>query len=212
VIVILGILLAIAIPALTGYIQKAQDEELKMKARDAVTAVRAVIDEGYADGTFGAYLPDSGPYSDYLSNGLSDLAGNRKIFNVGIVSRYDENGVKGTMGSSSMNRMYYRKAAQLMSSTYPSVETGAGSEGKWVLELTAPKTADYTIFSAPAWWWVYFPDGEETGNPMIVVTYGLQDFTGNPSTYIELRAASTNTVCNPDAGYKVFHLTFTGWS
>jgi prepilin-type N-terminal cleavage/methylation domain-containing protein len=30
VIVILGILLAIAIPALTGYIQKAQDEEWKM--------------------------------------------------------------------------------------------------------------------------------------------------------------------------------------
>jgi prepilin-type N-terminal cleavage/methylation domain-containing protein len=52
VIVILGILAAIAIPALTGYISKAEDEQYKMEARDINIAMHAVLDEAWANGDF----------------------------------------------------------------------------------------------------------------------------------------------------------------
>jgi prepilin-type N-terminal cleavage/methylation domain-containing protein len=50
VIVILGILAAIAVPALTGYIAKSQDKEYEMRAREIVVAARSVIDDAYAKG------------------------------------------------------------------------------------------------------------------------------------------------------------------
>ncbi|MDR1028793.1 MAG: prepilin-type N-terminal cleavage/methylation domain-containing protein [Clostridiales Family XIII bacterium] len=50
VLVILAILAAIGIPALTGYINKARDQEWEMKARDINLAVRSVLKEEYAAG------------------------------------------------------------------------------------------------------------------------------------------------------------------
>jgi prepilin-type N-terminal cleavage/methylation domain-containing protein len=50
VIVMLGILAAIAIPALTGYIAKSEDKQWEMRARDYNIAVHAVLDEAYAIG------------------------------------------------------------------------------------------------------------------------------------------------------------------
>jgi prepilin-type N-terminal cleavage/methylation domain-containing protein len=60
VIVILGILAAIAIPALTGYISKAEDEQYKMRARDISIAMRTVIDEAWAKGDFAGDGVDAG--------------------------------------------------------------------------------------------------------------------------------------------------------
>jgi prepilin-type N-terminal cleavage/methylation domain-containing protein len=50
VIVIIAILAAIGVPALTGYIDKAQNKEWEMRARNDMIAIRAAIDTAYADG------------------------------------------------------------------------------------------------------------------------------------------------------------------
>jgi prepilin-type N-terminal cleavage/methylation domain-containing protein len=50
VIVILGILAAIAVPALTGYIEKAKWEGLRSQARNQMVAFQSLIAEEFADG------------------------------------------------------------------------------------------------------------------------------------------------------------------
>jgi prepilin-type N-terminal cleavage/methylation domain-containing protein len=50
VIVILGILAAIAVPALTGYIEKARYEGYKMEGRNIAMAAQTVIDEYWSSG------------------------------------------------------------------------------------------------------------------------------------------------------------------
>jgi prepilin-type N-terminal cleavage/methylation domain-containing protein len=50
VIVIIAILAAIGVPALTGYIDKAQDRQYIAQTRDVMVATRTVIDEAYANG------------------------------------------------------------------------------------------------------------------------------------------------------------------
>jgi hypothetical protein len=50
----LGILAAIPLPALTGYISKADDKEWEMRARDANIAMHAAIDGAWANGEFDA--------------------------------------------------------------------------------------------------------------------------------------------------------------
>jgi prepilin-type N-terminal cleavage/methylation domain-containing protein len=62
VIVILGILAAIAIPALTGYIAKSEDKQWEMRARDTCVAVHAALDEAYAKGTYSPYNNGPGWY------------------------------------------------------------------------------------------------------------------------------------------------------
>jgi prepilin-type N-terminal cleavage/methylation domain-containing protein len=59
VLVILAILMAIAVPALTGYIAKAEDRKWIAKARDTTVAVRSVLDEAYASGREGYYYTRS---------------------------------------------------------------------------------------------------------------------------------------------------------
>jgi prepilin-type N-terminal cleavage/methylation domain-containing protein len=52
VIVIIAILAAIGVPALTGYIDKARDRQYIAQARNIFVAVRAALDEAYANGEY----------------------------------------------------------------------------------------------------------------------------------------------------------------
>jgi prepilin-type N-terminal cleavage/methylation domain-containing protein len=210
VLVILAILAAIAIPALTGYIDKAEDKKWIAQARDAMVALRAVIDDAYADGTFGANLPASGDDSDYLSNGTTRAK--LKDFNIGIVSQYDSSNTKGSkLLVAGSNTLYYRRASELMGAAYPNIPADITS-GQWYLGIFSPPSSDYNIFNAPAWSYTYWPDGESNGMPEIVVTYGLSGIPDNITTQHEFGdAIKYNVICDPDAGYKVYHLTFNGW-
>jgi hypothetical protein len=72
--VILAILAAIAIPALTGYIEKARMQDFKSEARTALVALQALTDEQYArDGEFKLYSYDSDfPNGDEIWDSVSD--------------------------------------------------------------------------------------------------------------------------------------------
>ena len=83
VIVILGILLAIAVPALIGYIQRAQDQAAITEAATARTAIQSVITGGYATGIYimndgtQVVIPDhpiAGPPAG-LSDAIMELIG-----------------------------------------------------------------------------------------------------------------------------------------
>jgi prepilin-type N-terminal cleavage/methylation domain-containing protein len=202
VLVILAILAAIAIPALTGYIDKADDKKYISLARNAVVAMRAVIDEGYAEGTFGAGLPDNGEYSDYLTNGES-AAVHIKVFNPNRVSLYDSGTVKGTPGSDW--NIYKRETRDLLGMSY----SGNEDPGYDIVYFVAPDSGDYTFYNAPGWAYFYYPNGRVLGTPLIFVTYGLDDITpdstaaNNQDAYEQ--GLYKNATYNPDAGYKVYH-------
>jgi prepilin-type N-terminal cleavage/methylation domain-containing protein len=68
VIVILGILLALAIPALTGYIKKAERTDAEFRMKTTVTALQAMVDEEYAkNGDFKTYLSGGEPAGSYYA-------------------------------------------------------------------------------------------------------------------------------------------------
>jgi type II secretory pathway pseudopilin PulG len=202
VIVILAILAAIAIPALTGYIAKAEDKEWEMKARDAAVAMRAVFDEAYANGTLGAKLTDS---NRNLFTGIA-YPGNPSLkgYDINALSESDNNG----------DGSYYRKK-QFDLLGLPYIASTA-APGFWILPgCFADASSDCTILDAPAWYYYYFPGGYGPTNgdyEMVLVSYGLDGVpVGSVSTYAEyvdsLITGSGNGRCDPSAGYRVYHLT-----
>jgi prepilin-type N-terminal cleavage/methylation domain-containing protein len=81
VIVILGVLAAIAVPALTGYIEKTRWLNLEHQTRTQMTAIQAMLDERYALGNgFATYLtphgsPTSTPSGEFFMNVTTFAAG-----------------------------------------------------------------------------------------------------------------------------------------
>jgi prepilin-type N-terminal cleavage/methylation domain-containing protein len=207
VLVILAILAAIAIPALTGYIDKANEKEWIAHARNDAIAIRSVIAEAYAEGTFGAGLSQYSTYADFLSKGETFLA--MKQFNVGYVSYCD---MKMKMGSAYSDWcLYYRKAAELTGTAYPSVTDPTKTKrepGYWEIYYYAPAASDYTIFDAPAFRYVYCPEGWIKGNPVTFVTYDIGGLSDTVQTVTEFDTMfQSNAAYKPGAGYKVFHVT-----
>jgi type II secretory pathway pseudopilin PulG len=104
VIVIIGILASIAVPALTGYIAKAEDKQWEMRARDISVAVRTVINEAYAtDNLDKTYL--SSASSNYTSmrvwpgqNLLANGTDARKEAALLLGETYPGDGVPGHFG------------------------------------------------------------------------------------------------------------------
>ncbi|MDR2163959.1 MAG: hypothetical protein LBO70_08545 [Clostridiales Family XIII bacterium] len=211
VLVILAILAAIAIPALTGYITKAQDKKWEMKARDAVTACRAVLAEVYGDATMASGIPDN---DKYLITGRSDwFTGStytNKLYQLSVLSFYNT----GTTSTSEKQDpgLYFRKAAELMGETFPEE---MGKPGSWEVRLAAPKTPDtYTILDAPIFWYLYYPKGDfgsgwggggKLRYPAIAVTYGV-NIDPAISTYKAIGDALAIADYDPSAGYRVLHL------
>jgi type II secretory pathway pseudopilin PulG len=197
VIVILGILAAIAVPALTGYIAKSEDTKWEMQARDSNVAVRTVlIDQIYAKGTSG--LSDSA--KAYINNGATGLTGNFKWFDAGWLS----NAVYGSWA------FYYDEANEL---------TGLQPIAYvpwWEFAYLAPTGSSHTAFDAAAFVYFYFPEGRSNdGNfndPITVVTYNVSGFNGsNTDTWNTFNAAlkessSPNPLTyDPEAGYHVIY-------
>jgi type IV pilus assembly protein PilA len=187
VIVILAILAAIAIPALTGYIAKAQDKEWEMRARDAAVAIRAVLDSEYANGKLGL-TTDS---KNYMNTG-SQIS-NYRMFNVGQFSK---------LQNSDNNNVYYNEADQLMGVSSSSLD--------WDLYFYAPKSPSYTILDAPSFLYRGFPEGTQTGKSAVAVTYGI-DVTyasgsiSEDAVFSKMVSLPEAAFANSEAGYRVVH-------
>jgi prepilin-type N-terminal cleavage/methylation domain-containing protein len=190
VIVILGILAAIAVPALTGYIEKARDKEWETRARDAFVAVRTVLDVEYADNKFT-------DQEDFLSNGDATFppASSLKAFSISTLS----NSVTGDPMD------YYREAADLSGVSFTEDPNDAGW---WDVIPIASKTSSDNVFSAPGFVYQYREDAAGTGRRIVFVTYGLDNIDEGTITeyYTFFLALQYDATCNPNAGYKVFHV------
>jgi type II secretory pathway pseudopilin PulG len=228
VIVILAILAAIAIPALTGYIAKAEDKEYIADARNTYAAVLSVINEAYGDGTLGTGLPDDPDTNqwkadeNYLAAGSNVSGGKIKQYNIGILSIYATGGT-----STGIYTLYHEKADALMGND-PSLGNAGDVPGMWNLFLLAPKDtaeAKYTILNAPGFIYWYYPEGTATGKPGIFVTYGLEDVSDDLAApnadfpYYGDAGASDRlgnllqyeAEWDPDAGYIVYHVVRGTW-
>jgi prepilin-type N-terminal cleavage/methylation domain-containing protein len=185
VIVILGILAAIAIPALTGYIAKSEDKQWEMRARDCSIAVRTVIDEAYAKGELTSYIA-TGYYDDYTG---------------GAKSFWIRNTSSAATGSFVT---YYQNASHLLGEEYPA---DIAAESTWDLGFFGPSNT--TAFTADGFWWEYRPEGLIVDKPVILVTYKMShvQLTGNAYTAF-LDEAYTAAPYDSNAGYEVYHLVF----
>jgi prepilin-type N-terminal cleavage/methylation domain-containing protein len=185
VIVILGILLAVAVPALTGYIAKAQDKQYIMDAKDTVQAVRAVLDEAYAADE----LTSNPLVSNYIQNGQTSSI--TKLFNTAFISREATGNIWG----------YYCRAFDLMGKTFPAV---AADPGFWSLLLVG--SADATALDADGFIYEMYPEGSVSGRPCVIVTYRMTR-AGQPTTYTNFYGVvQTVDIYNADAGYEIYYL------
>jgi type II secretory pathway pseudopilin PulG len=189
VIVILGILLAIAIPALTGYIAKAQDEQYKMDARDAKQAVRTVLDEAYAKGELNS-PPGHSDLPAYIQNGESGFA--TKNFQLQLLSLY----------AAGEALDYHHATSDLMGKTYP---PSFMDRGTWDFYLVGPTSS--TALSADGFVYIFYPDGD-FGGPVITVTYRVQRVAGATMDGDILAALYASPLYSAEAGYEVYHLVF----
>jgi prepilin-type N-terminal cleavage/methylation domain-containing protein len=183
VIIILGILLAIAIPALTGYIQKAQDEGYKMEARDATSAARSVLDEVYAKGE----IASNPTASNYISTGNGWQT---RMYWLEQFSTF----LTGTWIT------YFHTASALLGKSYPSAMTEPGA---WSYAFIGSSTS--TALDADGFLYFIFPDGRASGKPQIVVTYRMERV--DAATYVNSITAKmqTSDLYRAEAGYEVYH-------
>jgi prepilin-type N-terminal cleavage/methylation domain-containing protein len=190
VLVILAILAAIAIPALTGYIKKADDKKWIADARNAIAAMRSVINEAYADGTLDAKA-GSKKYTINGTDGYTRI----KYFAIWQLSKINTNNMY----------IYYQKAAELMGKTYTDDNLRSGY---WAVTLFSPNTAIYTALNAPAFMYSYFPKGAKKGNEYVTVLYGIDgvdpDAVKN-NTDLD-NALKNKAIVDMDVGYKVLNL------
>jgi type II secretory pathway pseudopilin PulG len=194
VIVILAILAAIAIPALTGYIQKAQDKEWEMKARDYAVAFRTVLDEAYAAGSF-----NSGDAATYFKDGNPTGSANKKTFFRQALSGY-------ATGDD----------AEFLSSTEALL--GSSYAGTWDITLYDYAGSDVSAASAGGFSCYFAPKGlTPAGNPVIFVTYRLTRGVGittwpqmhNAGLYAADWGGAMRTYYDSEAGYEVYHLVMS---
>jgi prepilin-type N-terminal cleavage/methylation domain-containing protein len=185
VIVILGILAAIAIPALTGYIARAQDKEWEMKARDVNIAAHAVIDEAYAKGELTI---------DVATENYYEYSLDAKDFFLGSLSTV----------ATGKSLAYYQSVSHLLGQEYPASTAAADA---WVMGFFGPSNS--TAFTADGFWWEYRPEGVSVEKPLILVTHKMShvQLTGDAYTAFWDKAY-TEATYDPNAGYEVYHLVF----
>lgn len=118
VLVIIAILAAMLIPALTGYIDKAKEKDIIAETRSAVMATQTLVDEAYAGADIDADTVkiDTGNVTVANIKALAEINGDIKETNVeitkGKVTRlvYEKNGktctysVTGNKGTDTVNK------------------------------------------------------------------------------------------------------------
>jgi prepilin-type N-terminal cleavage/methylation domain-containing protein len=184
VIVILGILAAIAVPALTGYIEKSADKKWEVLARDYNVACRAVLDEAYANGELDS--PTAQGYLDNPYNSATPLklkfVGFRNLSQAATGDSYD----------------FDRRLSDLLGYEYDS--------DYWYLDLAA--CSGTSLLNDDAYCLLYCPDGWSSGNPVVYITYKISPLKLDANTNSDFGAKlySAATTYDPDAGYQVYHV------
>jgi type II secretory pathway pseudopilin PulG len=191
VIVIIAILAAIGVPALTGYIDKAQDKKYIAAARDHAVAARAVMDDAYAKGEFSN--DSSGQHSgDYINQPMPDdfLMQYWSIYDLSDYATGDD-------------WVFYSEITSLLGEK----EAAIGDEGWWYFDFAGPK-GEANALNASGFWWYIYPEGWVADAPVIAVTYKLErlNLTDGDSFSSFLPGQVLGATYNDNAGYEVYHL------
>jgi prepilin-type N-terminal cleavage/methylation domain-containing protein len=197
VIVILGILAAIAIPALTGYISKAEDKEWEMKARDINIAMHAVIDEAWSHDEFGSKAVNSAYATNGFENGNNYV--NIRFFQLANLA-------SSAYGSGSSFELYHRTAALLGEEYIESPHPGS-----WLFFPLAAMGSDATAATADGFYLMIYPDGSQNGGygsqlPVILVTYKVPHVDGLINTWNFIVSFFNGLSYDASAGYEVYYL------
>jgi prepilin-type N-terminal cleavage/methylation domain-containing protein len=187
---ILAILAAIAIPALTGYIDRARDKQYIAQARNDIVALRTLLTEAYAAGEM-----DRGgaTWMIHSNHGASDDA---KMFLMIHVSKYLTNDYY----------KYFRQASALIGEPYNvDSPSSGGTDPSWECWTVAAADSDATAATADGFVYWYYPEGMY-GPEVICVTYKLGPVEA--SSYAEMVDLINNDGrYDPNAGYEVYRLT-----
>jgi prepilin-type N-terminal cleavage/methylation domain-containing protein len=203
VIVIIAILAAIGVPALTGYIDKAQDRKYIAEARNRMTALRVVLDEAYADGEFKNTVAAE---TYFLEGDPQYVKALTKVFRV---TDFTAAVLDDTDTSNSNRFLYYRRAAALMAEDYPSDNLAPSSSFDWYWSaiVFGPKNASTTLNNADGFLYNIFPEGISNGKPIICVTYKLGHLAST-AKYSSLANSFSKASYDPNAGYEVYHCIY----
>jgi prepilin-type N-terminal cleavage/methylation domain-containing protein len=187
VIVILGILAAIAVPALTGYIAKAEDTQYIMGAKTYMTAVRTGLNEAYAKGAF-----DTTPaLKTYFSDGYTDedyATSSQKIFRA--------NELNDVLPTDEIVKLVGDK------DEYTTWYSG--------YHLFGPRASTPDLNAADGFLVNLIHPSRESGCLLIIVTYKLDrinyDVDSVETWDTDFDDAYIEAKYNPNAGYEVYHL------
>jgi hypothetical protein len=183
--------MTIAVPALTGYINKAKDVEWEMKSHDVKIAINTVLTEAYAYGEF-TENHGSALYANYINTGADPPPANYREWNLENVSIYLTGEPRGL----------YQRIAALMGEE----DVVWPNPGYTTYFIIGPK--DSTFFTADAYYYRFCPEGLYKGKPCIYVTYKLNHLNladGVVESKFRTELGKPG-VYNPNAGYEVYHL------
>jgi type II secretory pathway pseudopilin PulG len=189
VLVILAILMAIAVPTLTGYIDKARDKELEMRARDLSVAMQTVLNE-----TYGAGQLNSAEARDFIESGdpADDGSLTLKRFTVSKLSQIVAGGPR-VFGTEAWGLVY-------------------GPVKDWTFDFVycAPKGSDATLWTADAFYCYSLQDVQSDGT-VVYMSYGLtraDELVWGQKRQDFHNAVKDGTIqYDPNAGYEIYHLT-----
>jgi prepilin-type N-terminal cleavage/methylation domain-containing protein len=193
VLVIIAILMAFAVPAMTGYIYRANQAQYVAEARDKAVAVRSVLAELYAAGGFAFESSNA----NYAITGYMNSSRPTKQWTI--------------WGNSDENETYiYEQAAALMGTNYPTFSR----KGAWEYYLIGPNTSETTLWNASGFCYILYPEGAAQNKPVVVVTYKLERFAGSDNWTVDNQFTnallSSAARYNEDAGYVVYMLKDDG--
>jgi prepilin-type N-terminal cleavage/methylation domain-containing protein len=194
VIVIIAILAAIGVPALTGYIDKAQDKNYIVEARDYFIAARSEIVEAYTDGELAENLSAYESLDNFISEGLTKDNGLR-WFGLWHLSGYALDN-------------FYDRVSGLLSKEDRQTLRNAHDPGWWDFAFVGSSSAN--MLNADGFLFVIDTSG--TSEEFVVATYKLADgldFAGKQAADITAEKLLSDGEYDPDAGYSVYHITAT---
>jgi type II secretory pathway pseudopilin PulG len=178
VLVILAILMSIAVPALTGYIDKARDKKWEALARDVSVAVHSVIAETYAKDGFSA---------SYAENGVSIASQNYKEWDI------------GALGIST----FYTQVSALTGLAYP----GWPNPGHWDLYLAGPPSSIAYEADGFLWWYYPEGAFNGNSYVFVTYKMDRLDVAAGTTRTAFWNKLESEGSYNPNASYEVYHLT-----
>jgi prepilin-type N-terminal cleavage/methylation domain-containing protein len=182
VLVIIAILMAIAVPALTGYIDRARDTQYLADARNKTTAVHSVLSELYTTSN----LVSTSPAQTYTIRQNSSSSWLSKMWCIDETEKY----------------YIYQQAAKLMGTKYTPT-----SKNAWEYYVFGPKVDSATVWNSDGFAYILFPEGTTNGKPVIIVTYKLKRLNDSSFvTYGDISFAWRLAQYDENAGYEIYKL------